>query len=206
MSGDEAAGGSRTERKKEKTRRKIISVAMNLFQEQGFDATTMEQIAREVDIAKGTLYHYFPVKEAIIDQYIKEAFKASSGERIRGLQELPDTRSRMTALFTQLIEGVQRGQEFFEKYLVYRMRNMVSFDQDDSMKSGFYLLALEIIRLGQEAGEIRRDLPLYTLEDQLEMAFVAVVKQLYLEPEKFNPRQSIEGCVDLFLHGTRPKN
>lgn len=38
----------------------ILSVAMRLFKEQGVNATSMEQIAQEVDIAEGTLYNYFP--------------------------------------------------------------------------------------------------------------------------------------------------
>ncbi len=53
---------SRVERKKEETKQKIVSVAIALFQQKGFDDTAMEQIAEEVDIAKGTLYNYFPVK------------------------------------------------------------------------------------------------------------------------------------------------
>lgn len=48
-------------RKKEKTRQVIITTAMNLFIQNGYEATTMEQIAEMADIAKGTLYNYFPV-------------------------------------------------------------------------------------------------------------------------------------------------
>ena len=65
---------SRIERKKEETRLKIIAVAMSLFKAHGFDVTTMERIAAEVDIAKGTLYNYFPVKEAIVSEYIRRTF------------------------------------------------------------------------------------------------------------------------------------
>ena len=75
------AGSSRVERKKEETKRKIIEVALNLFKQQGFEATTMEQIASVVDIAKGTLYNYFPVKEAILNEYIQRAFQARNMER-----------------------------------------------------------------------------------------------------------------------------
>ena len=57
---------TRVERKKEETREKIIRVAMKLFMDQGLESTTMEQIAAQVDIAKGTLYNYFEDREALI--------------------------------------------------------------------------------------------------------------------------------------------
>lgn len=60
--------GSRIERKKEETRKKIISVAMDLFNRQGFDQTTVEQIAEVADVAKGTVFNYFPAKDAIVCQ------------------------------------------------------------------------------------------------------------------------------------------
>ncbi|MEN6350637.1 MAG: TetR/AcrR family transcriptional regulator, partial [Syntrophomonas sp.] len=87
-------GGNRVERKKEETRQKIINVAMGLFRKQGVDGTTMEQIAREVDIAKGTLYNYFPFKEAIINEFIQHSFKEKHAERITQYRSMPDTRTR----------------------------------------------------------------------------------------------------------------
>jgi AcrR family transcriptional regulator len=91
--------GNRTERKKETTRRKIMDVAMDLFRQQGVESTTMEQIAAEVDIAKGTLYNYFSVKEAIIDEYIKRSFQENNDERVRQIRTMPDTRSRLNHYF-----------------------------------------------------------------------------------------------------------
>ena len=63
---------SRRERKKEALRLQIVQTAMALFRAQGFAQTRMEKIADESDIAKATLYKYFPVKEAIIAAYWKD--------------------------------------------------------------------------------------------------------------------------------------
>jgi AcrR family transcriptional regulator len=203
MSPTETPGGSRVERKKEETKQKILAVAMNLFKQQGFDATTMELIANEVDIAKGTLYNYFPVKEAIIDEYIKRSFQEQNSERTLRLRKLPDTRSRLTLFFNELIEGVKTSKEIFEKYIVYRMQLLVSVHQDDTEKSGFYLAATEIIDLGKNSGEVRKDLPLYVLVELFEFAFIEAVKQFYFDPEKFEAPVVIERYVDLCLNGIR---
>jgi AcrR family transcriptional regulator len=197
---------SRQERKKEETRMKIVNAAMALFKQRGFAATSMEQIAQEADVARRTLYNHFPVKEAIIDEYIKRSFKENNTERILRLQKLPDTRARMIQVFLELIEGVQASKDFFEPYLVYRMQNMVSFEVDESEKSGFHLVAVELIRLGQKTGEIRNDLPPYVLEDMFEFVFVEIVKQFYLKLEEFNAREAIERCVDPFLNGVKSES
>ncbi len=195
------APASRTERKKEETKQKIISTAMALFQKQGFSATTMEQIAEEVDIAKGTLYNYFPVKEAILDEYIKRAFKARNVERVQRLRQLPDTRARLTHAIGELMAGVQAQREIFEQYHTYRVRNMVSLQQDTTVESGIGLVSSEIITLGQASGEIRTDIPLGILQDLFEFAFIEVAMQFYQDPQHFDVGAAIPPCVDLFLNG-----
>jgi AcrR family transcriptional regulator len=53
------------ERKKEQTRRRIAGVASKLFAERGFDAVTVNEIAEAAEIAKATLFTYFPTKESL---------------------------------------------------------------------------------------------------------------------------------------------
>jgi len=206
MSHQQESGGSRVERKKEETKKKIITVAITLFKEQGFNITTMEQIAQEADIAKGTLYNYFPVKEAILSEYIQRAFREKNPARIMRLRKMADTRSRMILIISELIEGVQGQKEIFEKYLVYQLQKIVSLHKDERIKSGIRLLATEIIELGQKSGEVRNDIPLDILIDLFEFVFIEVAKLFYTEPEKFKPRESIEQCVNLFMNGVRPES
>jgi AcrR family transcriptional regulator len=200
-------GATRMERKKEDTRQKIIQLALQLFRTQGLDTTTMEQIAAEADIAKGTLYNYFPVKEAILDEYIRRSFQQRNAERMAQMQQIPGTQQRMEWAFADLLSGIQAQQTIFEKYMVYRVRQWVSFRQEESEKSGFHLLAAEIVRLGQEDGELRRDLPVALLEDLCEYVFMLAVKEFYLSPENFVATQAIQRSVDVFLNGAgvRPK-
>ena len=57
---------SRRERKKWETRQRLMEAALRLFREQGYNDTTVEQIAGAADVAKGTFFNYFEVKEAIL--------------------------------------------------------------------------------------------------------------------------------------------
>jgi AcrR family transcriptional regulator len=51
---------------KESTRKRILDAAQDLFRTTGFEATTTRDIARAAGIATGTLFNYFPTKEAIV--------------------------------------------------------------------------------------------------------------------------------------------
>jgi AcrR family transcriptional regulator len=194
---------SRIERKKEETQSKIIRVAVELFNQHGLEAVTMERIAEEVDIAKGTLYNYFPSKEAIIDAYLQRTFRERSGERLAQIRQFADTRSRLVRLFALLIEGVQAHKEMFEVFMVYRMKQVISFKPAEGAQIGLSLLIHDIIVRGKDAHELRADMPDDILEDLVEFALFEAIMPLYLQPDDYDPARSIDRCVDLFLTGAQ---
>jgi AcrR family transcriptional regulator len=59
------------EKKKEKTRKRIQDVSLQLFQTSGYEKTTMEKIASEAEIGVGTLYNYFPSKVDLLFSIIE---------------------------------------------------------------------------------------------------------------------------------------
>lgn len=77
---DRPAGGLR-ERKKAKTRAAIQQHALRLFRDQGYDATTVDQIVDAAEVSPSTFFRYFPTKEDVVlydalDPLIIAAFEA----------------------------------------------------------------------------------------------------------------------------------
>lgn len=73
------------ERKKAKTRAAIQQHALRLFRDQGYHATTVEQIAEAAEISPSTFFRYFPTKEDVVlnDEYdarFMEAFHAQPAQ------------------------------------------------------------------------------------------------------------------------------
>jgi AcrR family transcriptional regulator len=102
---DRAPVGLR-ERKKAKTRAAIQRHALRLFREQGYDATTVEQIADAAEVSQTTFFRHFPTKEDVVltdhyDPLILKALQAQPPElapvaAIRGalravFQDVPPT-------------------------------------------------------------------------------------------------------------------
>lgn len=193
--------GSRVERKKESTRLRIIETAMQLYRTEGVNAVTMEQVADAADVAKSTLYNYFPVKEAIISEYIERNFRGANAERIAGIRELPDTAARMKMILNTLIEGIVKSPDIFEKYFTYNIKRMLSLQRIPGMASGMRSLAREIVVLGQAGGELRQDIPVDILVGFFEFVFVEVAQEYYMNPGGFNAATTIASCTDLFMNG-----
>lgn len=100
--GDRPAVGLR-ERKKAKTKAAIQQHAMRLFGEQGYQATTVEQIAAAAEVSPSTFFRYFPTKEDVVlydalDPVLLEAFRTQPAE----LGPIQALRSAMWAVFSDL--------------------------------------------------------------------------------------------------------
>lgn len=53
-------------------RKELLTQCFDLFAEKGYGSVTIRQIARDLEISIGTLYHYFPSKAALFEQLVEE--------------------------------------------------------------------------------------------------------------------------------------
>jgi AcrR family transcriptional regulator len=81
------------ERKKQQTRNAIHEAALHLIDEQGLEATTIEQICQDADVSTRTFFNYFPSKAAAaleiagttIDPEIRDRFRGATGTLVAAL-------------------------------------------------------------------------------------------------------------------------
>ena len=57
------------------TKQEILEAALELFSVQGFEATSISQIASAVGMRKASLYSHFESKQAILDELVQEVLK-----------------------------------------------------------------------------------------------------------------------------------
>lgn len=85
MESSSATSGGSTRR--EATRQKLYEAAVTLIAEQGFSATTVDEIAERAGVAKGTVYYNFASKSVLFEELLRHGvglLTASSGKRPSG--------------------------------------------------------------------------------------------------------------------------
>ena len=92
--------------KMERTRQLIADTAIALFSEQGFDATTVEQIAAAAEVGPRTVYRYYPTKEALVVRFTEDTLNTALEE----LRALPEEIPLPQALF-EVVDSVRRTIE-----------------------------------------------------------------------------------------------
>ena len=90
--------GIRPAPKSEETRQRILRAALKLFQERGFDAATMRDIAEEAGMATGAAYYYFPSKDAIVMEFYRQSSAEMQPKLEAALEQAGSLDQRLYAL------------------------------------------------------------------------------------------------------------
>ena len=191
----------RRARKKLETERSIVETAMRLFREKTYALTTMEQIAETADIAKATLYRYFPVKEAILVAYWQYRSEDALKKAPSFFKRHPDTRTRLQAYLKLGLAEAMESHELFSAYFRYRMQNLSSPQLSRKLNSGFHRLLDQILASGVESAELRQDISLSVLAAQFELSASMLFVNWMRKPEEVNIDESVSMIVDIYLHG-----
>lgn len=192
----------RIDRKKEKNRKKIIATAIRLFNSRGYDQTTVEQIAEEADVARGTIFNHFPVKEAMILGYVQRGLNDVAPKIVKEVEKLPDTRTQLVALFRLVNEWLENNlsEDVIKRYMSYMIQTMLDTARNQEMLSGYGEILKRIIGTGQVQGEIRRDIPTGVLSIYLDWQN-ALVMMDWLSHPGMSLADMIVRMTDLFLNG-----
>ena len=116
MSGDTETL-SRRQREKLRHKEEILSASLRLFSAKGFHNVSMQEIASEAEFAIGSLYNFFPSKEALFDELIE-----TSGERIAAnmaaILDVPGTEvERLASYFRSLPAQLEEHAPFIKLYV-----------------------------------------------------------------------------------------
>lgn len=91
----------------------ILAAAKRRFAEFGFEATTVRQIADDVQILSGSLYHHFATKEEILEEIVRDAILRSRDDAQR-IAALPlDAERRFVALLMTELHRLTASQEVY---------------------------------------------------------------------------------------------
>jgi AcrR family transcriptional regulator len=106
-------GPGKRAKNKEAVRGRILSVALDLFQMKGFDATTTKEIARKAKIAEGTVFNYFETKDDIALYFLElEVDHAIAAVRKNRALDKAPLEEKLFALIQAQIEFLEPHERF----------------------------------------------------------------------------------------------
>ena len=143
-------GGKKTKT----TKKKIVSAAWRLFYEQGYDDTTVDEIIRASGTSKGTFYHYFKGKDALLTS-LSELFDNKYEELI---QEMPEEMGNFEKLLylNQELFGMIETSVSRELLASMYSSQLVTKGEKHLLDQNriYYRLLNELIAKGQRDGEL----------------------------------------------------
>lgn len=132
---------------------------MRLWAKKGFAATRLEDVASEAGVAKGTIYIYFPSKEALFEAALRQTLVATmdaTGEQMERFDG--DTRALLTTFFERVQHQLLDGQSIvLQKILIgegHRFPALLAMHREVALSRGMETIQ-RILRRGVERGELR---------------------------------------------------
>ena len=157
----------------EERRKEILETAERLFITKGYTKTTVNDILKEIGIAKGTFYHYFKSKEEVMDEIIMRIIKedVAKAKVIVSNPNIPV----LEKLFRVLIEQSPKSGDVKDKMIEqFHQPNNAEMHQKSLVQSIIHLspVLTEILEQGIEEGIFSTSYPQETIELLLSSAQV----------------------------------
>ncbi|MBR5307667.1 MAG: TetR/AcrR family transcriptional regulator [Clostridia bacterium] len=146
-----------SKKKERNTKGKIIVAAWKLFYEQGYDDTTVEEIIAESGTSKGSFYHYFEGKDALLSS-LSYLFDEKYEELMSEMNPDMNAVDKLIYLNSELFGMIENGislellARLFSTQLITKGEKHL-LDRNRT----YYRVIREIILDGQQKGEITKE-------------------------------------------------
>jgi AcrR family transcriptional regulator len=173
LSDDKQSAQGLRERKKAKTRAAIQRHALRLFREQGYEATTVEQIAAAAEVSPSTFFRYFPTKEDVVmydpfDPILFASFEAQPAK----LTPLEAVREAMLAAFAAA-SAEDTAEQWERAMLIFSVPDVRMRVLDDFLATTQQLAKLVAKRVGRRVDDLHVRIFVGAITGALLAAFIA---------------------------------
>ncbi|MEU1837117.1 TetR/AcrR family transcriptional regulator [Micromonospora chersina] len=172
-------------RRREDTRQRLFVAAVELIAEQGFSATTVDDIAARAGVAKGTVYYNFESKTVLFEELLRHGIGLLTADFRAAVDGLPP-REALAALVRAELEYIRRYRAFAQLLLSEMWRTNREWQQTLRLLRGEAIEVIaETVRAGVASGDLPADLDVRTASSALfGVGLVVAVDWLVFQPER----------------------
>ncbi len=139
----------------EDTRRKIYEAALELFREQGFEQTTMRDIAAKAGVALGAAYYYFSSKDAIVLAFYHELQDSSHELILESLAGRKKLKDRIRCVLDKRVELLAPNRKFCAALFRHAPDAADPLSPFSKETHAIREAAIEHMRIAVEGGEVK---------------------------------------------------
>lgn len=147
----------RRERRKLEVRERILATARELFAKQGFEATTVDEIARAADVVPATFFNHFQSKQALLGLMAGEVFETLHGMTAQHLEGPGSSVDKLRRFVASTTESIASSRGVARDVFLEFLKSDATPDEPhpylDRLVGPFVALVAE----GQRSGEFRSD-------------------------------------------------
>lgn len=140
-------------------REAIVQTAMNLFSDHGFDATPMPFLAEKAGVGTGTIYRYFPSKEALLNEIYRNYKLKVESYVLDGFNEQETVEKKFKHLCSRWIEISIQDPKLFQ---FLELQNYLPYLDDESknIEENFMKIIVQFVKDGQKRNLLMQGDPL----------------------------------------------
>lgn len=189
----------RRERRKHRTRERIVAAAASSFAEEGFDGTTFDHIAERADVARATVFNYFGDKQQLLRAYLEDRRAWLRAQLEDEAAKEHDGAARLARLLDKLAafneDNEREARAVIDAWRVMRGAYDVGAPTAD--------VICEVIEAGQAAGEFATEVNSRAAALFLFDAYIGVITRWFgtTPVERFDLRAALRQALAVALYG-----
>lgn len=180
----------------------VINATKKLIIDKGYSNFSMKDVAAEMDMSTGLIYHYFENKDDLLVQVLKHSFREPQRRAMDSVEPLPDFLDKISTYIESMNEVPRNDPEFYIILLNYLGQVLYAPDIEQILKKFFRNLRNfieQMFRSGQSQGVISGE-HCDGLPELMIAASMGISFQYLVDPEGFQLEKALGRYKEVVMH------
>ena len=186
------------EKKKIETRNKIFEVSGRLFKEKGFENTTVDEITKEAGIGKGTFFNYYPTKEALLVDFVKQKEELVYDLVRNELKKNIPVREKIKNVLVLVARSNEKDKELTRVYVFEYLRH---YGYEERKSHSLNLIIHDLLEKSAEKGEVKKGIDIKKAADILTATYFHSLMEWLWSNTDISFSEDISGKIDMIFDG-----
>ena len=186
------------DKKKIETKNNIFEVAGRLFKEKGYENTTVDEITKEAGIGKGTFFNYFPAKEALLQDFVKQKEELVFDLVKDQLTQNISTKEKIKNILGLVAKSNEKDRELTKLFVFEHLKH---YGHEERRSTSLNHLIQVILEKGEKTGEFKIGLDSKMAAGNLTSIYFYSLMEWLWSKNDYSFAEDISKKIDMIFDG-----